>query len=102
MEKKPFKKLQLKKENIARMNKEEMQEAVGGLPETAGGTCGAMCMMYGPPEPMYNTKTTDFCVTPVPVTTLCQSFPNDPHNVTCVAMNYCGTVFVSPTCRLPC
>ncbi len=101
MEKMPFRKLQLKKENIARMNKEEMQEAAGGLYLTARGTCGAMCAMYGPPEDMYNTKATDFCLEPDILTTYCNSFPNDPRNLTCVAgQGWCGTVAISPTCRI--
>lgn len=43
MEKKSFKKLELKKNVIARLDKSEMEHIVGGAPITVVASCGANC-----------------------------------------------------------
>lgn len=43
MEKKSFKKLELKKQVVARLDKSEMEQIVGGALVTINVTCGAQC-----------------------------------------------------------
>jgi hypothetical protein len=43
MENKTFKKLQLKKEVVARLNKEDLQKVIGGNLVTTESSCGMLC-----------------------------------------------------------
>lgn len=59
MEKKSFKKLELKKQVVAKLNKSEMEQIMGGALITIAGSCGAMCFSGSGCDPHFVTQ--DHC-----------------------------------------
>ena len=82
-----MKKLQLKKEVVAKLTKNEMSTIQGGMELTTSPWCGAIAVQYSP-------QTTWGGPIPYPM-----SFPNDPKNTSCVSGPFCGSVPTVNGCR---
>ena len=85
---KQIKKLQLKKEVVAKLTKSEMNSVRGGAELTVSPWCGADAVPYA--------QITNYPVSQIPYQ---QSFPNDPRNNSCNGGYMCGSVpGYIPTC----